>query len=52
MKGMLCRFVGMLLAANILPSDQPEKLQQVYDAAGSAFFDRLLLPLKTHQVRI
>ena len=40
----------MLLAANTLPRDNVQKLQQVHDAAGSAFFDRLLFPLKSQQV--
>lgn len=46
----ICRFVGMLLAANTLPKEDWQKLQQVHEAAGSAFFDRLLLPLKSQQV--
>ena len=44
------RFVGMLLAASTMPKDDTHKLQQVHDAAGSAFFDRLLIPLKSQQV--
>lgn len=38
------------MAANNLPRDDMQKLQDVYDAAGSAFFDRLLVPLKNQQV--
>ena len=40
----------MLLAANTMPRDDMHKLQQVHDAAGSAFFDRLLFPLRSQQV--
>lgn len=43
------RFVGLLLAANTLPAHEPQKLQQVYEAAGAAFFDRLLLPLRSQK---
>lgn len=39
----------MLLAANTLPHDDPAKLERVYDTAGPAFFDRLLLPLRQDQ---
>ena len=47
---MLCRFVGLLLAAKILPAGDLDAIQAVYEAVGPAFFRRLLIPLQSRQV--
>jgi hypothetical protein len=44
------RFVGLLLAINTLPRNDLQAIEEVHEAAGPAFFDRLLLPLHRHQV--
>ena len=47
---VLCRFVGLLLAAKILPAGDLDAIHAVYAAVGPAFFRRLLIPLQSRQV--
>ncbi|DBA78950.1 TPA: hypothetical protein ACH3X1_008824 [Trebouxia sp. C0004] len=45
---MCCdRFVGLLLATKLLPAGDEHIMLKIYDAVGSSFITRLLLPLKS-----
>ncbi|KAA6423508.1 MAG: hypothetical protein FRX49_06568 [Trebouxia sp. A1-2] len=41
------RFVGLLLATKLLPAGDEHIMLKIYDAVGSSFITRLLLPLKS-----
>lgn len=42
---MIGRFVGLLLAAKMLPSENISLAEKIWKAIGSRFLMRLLLPL-------
>ncbi len=42
--------MGLLLAVNTMPRGDLQAVSDVHEAAGPAFFDRLLLPLHRSQV--
>ncbi len=44
------RFVGLLLATKLLPAGDEHIILKIYDAVGSSFITRLLLPLKSPKV--
>lgn len=46
-----CRFVGLLLVTKLLSSGDLPVIKTVYNAIGSSFINRLLLPLGRRQVR-
>ena len=46
----ICRFVGLLLVTKLLSSEDVAVIRSVYDAVGSHFINRLLLPLGRQQV--
>ena len=46
----VCRFVGLLLVTKLLSCGDLAVIRSVYDAVGSEFINRLLLPLGRQQV--
>lgn len=44
------RFVGLLLATKLLPAGDEHVMLAIYNAVGSSFITRLLLPLKSAKV--
>ena len=50
--GLHCRFVGLLLVSKFVAPGNHEHIQQVQEAVGFTFLQRLLMPLRAqHAVR-